>query len=257
MLTRFPTLELLQVVDQLGRYLGAQVLWNDRKADALKGLRRLQSISDTFPLPKARARVNAILERETQSAIVPTALQALVGQVLHELGEDVVEWWPVAIPYKKMGLLTSNWLENTTLRSKSPRVMDELRTAAHCLVFGESTACVFHLMRVMDFAAKLIARSLSIADAERLMWGDIAQAIERELRKRHGDKDWRAAEPFYARAMVAILSFSTGYRSPAMHDVNEIYNEEKAQYLLTIVREFIFTLAEAFDSFSDPKLVKP
>ncbi len=58
------------------------------------------------------------------------------------------------------------WLAGTPLtRPSLESVCDEFRRAGRCFAFGENTACVFHLMRVVEWAVKEGAVLQVLSDA--------------------------------------------------------------------------------------------
>ncbi len=65
--------------------------------------------------------------------------------------------------------------------SAFPLASEDLGEAANCLALGRPTACVFHLMRAMEYAVQRLSDRLGIANTTR-EWGkllsDIAKAIE-------------------------------------------------------------------------------
>jgi hypothetical protein len=72
----------------------------------------------------------------------------------------------------------------------------EIDEAAKCLALGRPTAAVFHLMRVLEFGIRAVARCLQIPDpvlaAER-NWGNILRAIKTDLDAHAGSsptKSW-------------------------------------------------------------------
>ena len=92
----------------------------------------------------------------------------------------------------------------------------ELEAAGRCHAYGQNTACVFHLMRVVDYGLRLVARSLGIVYDARSGHG-IGKAIEKKMSQEYGEKvkDWKLSELFYAEILTDIQAISHGHRNGA------------------------------------------
>ena len=163
-----------------------------------------------------------------------------IDQLLRRVHEELKarSFRYVEKPHYELGL----WLMNRDLRSVAshPDIRPEIEAAGRCYAYGEGTACVFHLMRVVDYGLRLVARSLSI-EFDARSWDGIGKAIEKKMRERYSDKtdDWRVVEPFYAEILTDIQAISRGHRNPALHELEKVYTERDAEYLLTVTVSFI------------------
>src|SRR5437879_5446787 len=61
------------------------------------------------------------------------------------------------------GLVFGGQVTGSAIYSKFPDTAEEFQKAGRCFAYGENTACVFHLMRVVDFYLREVARSLNIS----------------------------------------------------------------------------------------------
>jgi hypothetical protein len=168
--------------------------------------------------------------------IASREIDQLLRRILEELKARSFRY--VDKPSYEFGL----WLMNPDLRSVAshPDIRPEIEAAGRCYAYGESTACIFHLMRVIDYGLRLVAASLGIAYDAR-SWDGIGKAIEKKMREKYGDKtdDWKASEPFYAEILTDIQAISRGHRNEALHELEKKYDEREAQYLLTVATGFI------------------
>ena len=132
------------------------------------------------------------------------------------------------------------WILNRKAIRENRDVLVEMQSAGRCYAYGEHTACVFHLMRVIDYGLRMVAASLSIAYDAR-SWDGIGKAIEKKMREKYGDKTdaWKAAEPFYAEILTDIQAIGRGHRNPALHELEKKYDEREAEYLLPVTVAFI------------------
>jgi len=128
----------------------------------------------------------------------------------------------------------------------------DIEEAGKCYAAGRDTACVFHLMRIMEAGLRYLcseAASFGISmpdpDSNR-NWSGWLDPLEKEFRKDRKLKtpDWNALEPTYAQVTSHIRTVSTAWRNPTMH-VGAKYTVEEAEDIFNAVRGFMRHLATA------------
>jgi len=199
-------------------------------------LEKLLERTYKFNLPLTRNQIETVrgaLARENWSNATQE-LDQLLRRLLEELKTRAFRY--VEKPDYELGL----WLAVYPGIRQNPEVRAELGSAGRCFAYDEDTACVFHLMRVVDYGLRLVAKSLAI-DFEARSWDGIGKAIEKKMREKYGDKtdSWKAAEPFYAEILTDIQAISRGHRNAALHELDKVYDKRAAEYLLTVVVGFM------------------
>jgi hypothetical protein len=96
-----------------------------------------------------------------------------------------------------------------------PSIVDEVFGAGRCFMFGENTASIFHLMRVVDFGLRRVAKSLEIKYSAHT-WKDIGDAIQGKMQQKYQVKteEWKEKEPFYAGILTDIGAIGKAHRNP-------------------------------------------
>jgi hypothetical protein len=112
-----------------------------------------------------------------------------------------------------------------------PSTGDDLVEAGNCLALDRPTACVFHLMRVMEVGLKAIAKALGFTYSSN--WGKCLADIE---------KQGQRAEPFFIEAVAYLRSVKNAWRNPTMH-IERIYSEQEAEHIFNAVQAFMQHLA--------------
>lgn len=128
------------------------------------------------------------------------------------------------------------------LRTKFPSGSFEIDEASKCLSLGRSTACVFHLMRMLEICLRAVAKCLALP-ALGPNWGDVLRAM-RDDRARRGNA-WPERELFndiYAR----LDAIRDAWRNTTMH-VENVYTEQQAMELFEHTRSFVGKLATRMD----------
>jgi hypothetical protein len=177
--------------------------------------------------------VRSALARENWSS-ASQELDQLLRRLLEELKTRAFRY--VEKPDYELGL----WLSVYPGIRQNPEIRSELESAGRCYAYDEDTACVFHLMRVVDYGLRLVAKSLAV-DFDARSWDGIGKAIEKKMREKHGDKTdaWKASEPFYGEILTDIQAISRGHRNAALHELEKVYDKRTAEYLLTVTVAFI------------------
>lgn len=142
--------------------------------------------------------------------------------------------------------------ENVSVNDRFPDAVYDIQEAANCKALSRPTACVFHLMRVLEVGLNALATDLGIPWPSRNDWQDVINAIEgkiKELEKGSGKlpTDWREKRQFYADSATQFTHFKDGWRNYAMH-FHAIYDEAKADIIYRSVREFMRVLATRLSS---------
>lgn len=129
-----------------------------------------------------------------------------------------------------------------------PSAIVDIEEACKCYALDRPTACVFHLMRVMEVGLRVLGASLedpSIDPDKNPTWDRILRRGDDELKK-NGDKrlpDWRSKDAFFSDAIANLRSVKTAWRNPTMHVKSGIYDDDKALDVLNAVKGFMRHLA--------------
>lgn len=132
-------------------------------------------------------------------------------------------------------------------------VNTELCEASKCLAVGRYTACVFHLMHVMEVAVRVFGKKLRVdivksapagKRVRELSWDQILNALNPKLRAlpQNTEKQKRRHEKFSA-AQSYLYGVKDAWRNPTMHPRLEGYNELQAKDIMNHVRSFLTEFA--------------
>jgi hypothetical protein len=137
------------------------------------------------------------------------------------------------------------WLVDKPIYDTFRRAHEEMQSAGRCYAYGEPTACVFHLMRVVDAGFRSVAASLGI-NYDARNWSGIGQKIQSKMEEKYSTKtdDWKQSEPFYASILTDIQAISRGHRNPVLHELEKKYTDSEAHYLMTVTEAFMAHLSE-------------
>lgn len=170
----------------------------------------------------------------------------MIRELQVRIHEDLEERIMFVIPGDKAPFVDAAWLENGAIATSFPTTaLPEMRAAARCYAYGEDTACMFHLMRVVDFGLRRVAESIMGVDYSPVNWNAVGSAIQTKMEQKYQKKpaEWKKAEPFYAGILMDIQAISRGHRNAVIHDLEKNYAERDSRYMLTVVQAFMEHLA--------------
>ena len=122
-----------------------------------------------------------------------------------------------------------------------PSANNDIFEAGTCLALERGTACVLHLMRIVEVGLRTLAQTLGVN--EQNDWGSYVREIGGKLEARAKASGARSAdEKFYAEALVTFDGMRMAWRNPTMH-IESNYSPERAEEILIAVRSFMRHLA--------------
>jgi hypothetical protein len=125
---------------------------------------------------------------------------------------------------------------------KFPFAVENVEEASKCLAVGRSTACVFHLLGVVQDALEALAKKLAIKlDPYNDTWNGLINKIEHGLDAKRASvpkKTWKAIEPFYSELVSDIKAVKNAWRNPTMH-FRRTYTDVQAQKIYARVQDLM------------------
>lgn len=118
-----------------------------------------------------------------------------------------------------------------------PDSVEDMEGAGKCLAFGQATATVFHLMRAMEAAVKIMTSSLGVTNVEK-EWGKLLSDIDRAIQpmpKGSMRDEWSSAH-------THLYHVKQAWRNSTMHP-KRTYSETEAKSVFDAVGSFMRHLA--------------
>lgn len=150
----------------------------------------------------------------------------------------------VSLPAAGVEYFDQERLFGDDVYEKFPSSRYDLREAGNALAFELHTACVFHLMRVLEFGLRAMAQRFSVP-YESACWHNVIEGIEGQIRKINkdaGGPDWKKQQKEYSDAATQFMFFKDAWRNHIMH-VRDMYDAGRATSIFQHVQEFMEKLA--------------
>ena len=170
-------------------------------------------------------------------------VKELQGRLTDEMSFTFFLW----IAGEKARLYSMTHPFGDEVADKFPSAIGDIEEASKCLALDRGTACVFHLMRVMEVGLRVLAETLKdpeLNPKRNPSWDSILKKCRKELEKPIRDRspEWVADEPFFSGAACALMAVKDAWRNPTMH-VEITYDEERAEDIWNCVKAFMRQLA--------------
>jgi hypothetical protein len=119
----------------------------------------------------------------------------------------------------------------------------DIAEAGKCLALNRPTACVFHLMRVMEIGLRAIGAALGIPYAP--SWESYITQINNKVKEKHKEKtvDWKRDESFFKDAAARLETVKLAWRNPVVHVRASAYTDREAQEIYDSVKMYMRHLA--------------
>ncbi len=146
---------------------------------------------------------------------------------------------------------TLRYLANILLKNSNFNGVYELDKASKCLALSRPTACVFHLMRVIEIGIRAISKCLKIPGpikpADR-NWGKMLCAIKGGIENKWPTVSNRTSGDgaLFDAIYVSLDAVKNPWRNSTMHVENK-YTEDEAEHVFVAVRGFMMKLASRMD----------
>jgi hypothetical protein len=125
-----------------------------------------------------------------------------------------------------------------------PSAVDNVRQAGTCFAVEQWDACVFNLMRVLEFGLRVLATKFSVPVLN-TTWHTIIEQIEANVRRMDSSfgADWKEQQKFYSQAARHFMFLKDAWRNHIMH-LSDVYDEGKSLSVLRHVHELMESLAK-------------
>ena len=212
---------------------------NDRQAQALLDVHLKRAAADCGKISLTQsAKLADRIRMRLDAPDLPHRFTALRELIRSEMETALFLY----IPESDAAFFTARPLLAAQARDAFPSAIRDSEEAGKCVALRRSTACVFHLMRVVEVGLKELGRALGIPYAP--SWESYLKQIAARLAAEWKDKapEWKADEPFYRDAAAQLSAVKLAWRNPTMHVVRH-YDGDEAREIYSSVSALMRHLA--------------
>ncbi len=130
-------------------------------------------------------------------------------------------------------------------RDAFPSASFDVTESGNCYAAGRYTACVFHLMRVLEIGLGALARQFGV-DAAHKNWQNVIDQIQAKIAAISANPNkpatWKQDQEFYSQVASHFIVLKDAWRNYTAHARGK-YTQEEANTIIVNVRAFMQMLA--------------
>ena len=145
------------------------------------------------------------------------------------------------IPDHRASFYKDNQLDEDTKKKFPITVNDDMEKSGNCFATENYTACVFHLMRVMESGVQKLGDKFSLSLTSEKEWDTILRNIRTEINTQYPKSH---SENIKWKILLSKLeTVKDAWRNPTMHP-KATYDESEARDIIVSVKIFMNELAK-------------
>lgn len=174
-----------------------------------------------------------------------TLLRELSNNLIEELTQS--QFLRIAAD-KRILFKQSQPLFGVEVQNRFPDANIDISSASRCFALDEWTACVFHLMRVLEIGLRDLAKQIGLnsESMELENWKNVIDQVEKQIRllEQTPKSPQKSANlQFYSEAASCFRHFKDAWRNHVSHS-RANYSEREALAIYNNVMIFMHTLAK-------------
>jgi hypothetical protein len=127
--------------------------------------------------------------------------------------------------------------------TKFSKTVTDIQESAKCFATGRYTACVFHLMRVMENATQYLGKRLNVSLVGEKNWHNILEEVDKAIKALPVTSSYqKGRRNRFSEASAHLRMVKDAWRNDVMHP-KETYTEEEAERVFRNVKDFMVHLA--------------
>lgn len=163
----------------------------------------------------------------------------VIARIHDELGSDLF----LQLPSDKAKYFHEEALFGSEVSNKFAKTTEDVQEGGKCFAVARYTACVFHLMRVMEFAVQYLGKRLNISLVNEKNWHNILDEVDKAIKALPTKNSYqKARRNRFAEASAHLRMVKDAWRNDVMHP-KETYTEEEAERVFRNVKDFMVHLA--------------
>jgi hypothetical protein len=211
-----------------------------------KQLSSLSTIVLTAGMPSTADAINRLRQSLKLGRLAADIIRDDIKDIRRRLQDDLKRTYFFSVTKHLAKLVPLEPLFGEKVNDNFLTAAPDIEEAGKCLALDRGTACVFHLMRVLEVGLRALAATLSVTITSD-NWNTILEAIEKEIRSRRSKgptPDWSPEdELFFTEVTTSFYLFKNAWRNYSLHKP-VMYPPEKAEEIYTAVRSFMKHIAQ-------------
>ena len=195
-------------------------------------------------LPQTLKSVRRLQARHESSS--PTEILTVLMEVDRRISDEMEDHLFMHVPPTRSTRYDQKEAFGPDVAKSFSSAKFDIWEAGNCFAAARYTACVFHLMRVLELGLGAFAGIFNVP-SDHANWHNIIESIERKIRDMGNDpnrtSDWKDRQELYSQIASSFMIFKDAWRNYTAHARGK-YIEEEADAIYRNVGSFMKRLAE-------------
>jgi hypothetical protein len=217
----------------------AGFLLNSDKERFGKNLRAIRKLCERLDMQVALSCVEEGLYDLKQEIVTLDT----IGKIYNDLSETIRREMQSVnffyMPFKQTQFYRKNDLFGRKVAERFPSLDYDIREAGNCYAMGRSTACVFHLMRIMEVGTQAFGNLLGVKFTDGKNWQNILDESNKAIKSLPKSPETVSLSQIAAH----LYNVKNAWRNQVMHP-HDRYDSDEAEDLISHVKAFMKTLAK-------------
>jgi hypothetical protein len=210
-----------------------------KQTEGYKTLKKVKERCETIGLRLSALCVKEFLKSVKGDLSSKRLLQAIV-ETENSIRREMSTVHFFYMPNEQSDFYDQYELFGVKVNAKFPKIQFDMVEAGNCFAMGRGTACVFHLMRIMEVGVQEFGRKLGVSLVHEKNWQNILDETNKAIRALSTKA---AGTVEMSQASANLYSVKLAWRNEVMHP-NDKYTLEEAKNLIGQVSLFMKQLAE-------------
>lgn len=218
--------------------MGDPSLSKEEKQDCLHDAEAAETLCSRLGLTLSKISTQRIKELLVQDVqILWNDIIKLNDELENRMIDEMKSRKFFSVELDKQSLLDDKNQFGKEVTNAFPSANIDIEEAAKCRAFERNTACVFHLMRIMEVGLKVLGDTLRLPQSTNRNWESVLKKCDLELAKPLAQRspEWAVDDTFFSGATAMLRSVKDAWRNPTMH-IEKVYTEEQVEDIWNAVK---------------------
>jgi HEPN domain-containing protein len=238
--------EILCGLLMIGATGDSKPLEPEQQRYVLENFQKIKTLSGRVGLTLSVKHAERVLSNHN-TAMTHTQLKEAVAQLQDRIRDELDSVYFLHVPFEKAKVYYNPHPFGEAVTNKFPKAITDMHEASKSFAVARYTACVFHLMRVMEIGVQYLGKKLKIPDTHEKEWQAILNSVNGALRRMSNPTTrltsrQKARRDRYAKAAAHLENVKNAWRNNVMHP-KASYTSEEAEEVFQAVKTYMQDLA--------------
>lgn len=196
-------------------------------------------------LNRVEIKIATMRNYEECNGIIIEGLRGAISHLVHRMNDEMNSEFFFHVKRSDLSFYGKKDLLGSLVSRHFPSLTSDIEAAGNCLALRQPTACVFHLMRVMEKGTQVLGKKLKVViDPEIETWNKVLDHVDKQIRLLPTvTARQKAKKAAFAEVSSYLHQVRIAWRNEVMHP-KATYTQEEARDVFSASRAFMNHLSQ-------------